>query len=242
MEQFTNIVFACLIFLLTLFLFKAIVIALALSLGFLVFSHLFDYLKKIPAFLALIEFVFNLLVTAVCSLIIYVLIYLPFEFQITEVWLIIPKIPSLITILFIISLLIFFTLIDLRKLRQSKTFLGLLVVLVLWSGFVYQNYHQEKLKRGGLPKIYYLDKKQGFQGQIIRIKGVNLMTAGEYGKLYLGSEEMLVKSWKENLIIAEQPMPRRFGKTRLYLIRSDGVISNRMQYEIKDPGEIKSQF
>jgi len=238
MEKFTSIVFSCLIFLAALFLFKAIFLALGAVLAFLLVSFLFDFLKQIPAFFVLIKFVVHLFILAILILVFYVLFYLPLEFQITEVWMITAKISPIISIFFIISLAIVFAFINLQKLRKSKPFLVFLGIFVLYSGFVYKEYRQQKKERENLPKIYKVDWEWGIQARILKIKGVNFMFEGRRGKAFLDNEEVLAKLWKEDLITAEQQVPKRFGWVDLYLVRSDGIVSNKVPFEIKDPGEL----
>ena len=238
MKQFTNIVFSCLVFLITLFLFKAILIALGTALGFFLLSLLFEYLIQIPEFLIFVDHVINLFIATISALIVYVLVYLPLEFQITEVWMITPKIPPIINTFFIVFLVIIFTLINFQKLSKSKLFKGVLIFFVLYSWFVYKEYRGKKLSKENLPKIYSVDWEWGIQARIIKIKGVNFMFEGKHGKAFLDNEELLVKLWKEDLITAEQQVPKRFGQVELYLVRSDGLVSNKVPFEIKDPGEL----
>jgi len=238
MKNFINIVFFCLVFLISLFLFRAIFPALGTALGFLLTTALFDHFKQKPAFLFFVKLAANLFIMAILVLVVYILIYLPFELQITEIWMFTPQIHPVINTFFIVSLAMIFELINLQKSIKSKLFLGFLGVFVLYSGFVYKEYRQQKLKRESLPKIYEVSREWGPQAWIIKVEGVNFVSAGRHGKLFLDDQEMLVKLWKENLIKAEAQVPKRFGWVDLYLARNDKVISNKIPFEIEDPGKI----
>ena len=238
MKNFTNIIFSCLVFLITLLLFKSILVALGTALGFFILSLSFEYLHQISKSPNFTNNVFGLLMTVVSVSIVYILFYLPLEFQITEIWMITPKIPPIINVLFIVFLVVIFTLINFQKLSKSDLFKGVLIFLVLYSCFIYKEYRRKKLPKENLPKIYSVDWEWGIQAKIIKIKGVNFISEGRFGKVFLDGEEMLAKLWKEDLITAEQQVPKRFGWVNLYLIRSDGIMSNKIPFEIKDPSKI----
>ena len=58
--------------------------------------------------------------------------------------------------------------------------------------------------------------------------------------MVLGDDVMVINTWNEEVIVEEQPVPRRFGLTELYVVRSDGVESNKVSFEIKDPGKLRN--
>ena len=238
MKNFTNIVFSCLVFLITLFLFKVILIALGTALGFFLLSLLFEYLIQMPELLIFVDHIINLFLATISALVVYILIYLPLEFKITEIWMIAPKISPIINTLFIVFLVVIFTLVNFQKLSKSKLFKGVLIFFILCSGFIYKEYRQKKSVRENLPKIYSVDWEWGIQAKILEIKGVNFMFEGKHGKAFLGDQELLVKLWKEDLITTEQQVPKKFGWVDLYLIRNDGIVSNKIPFEIKNPGEL----
>lgn len=238
MKQFTNIIFSCLVFLITLLLFKSILIALGTALGFFLLSLSFEYLHQISESPNFTNSLFSLLTTALFVSVVYILIYLPLEFQITEIWMIAPEISSAINTAFIIFSILVGILVDFQKLFESTLLKGVLIFLVLYSCFTYKEYRQKKLVRGNLPKIYSVNWEWGIQAKIIKIRGTNFISAGKFGKVFLDNQEMLVKLWKESEIVVEQQVPKRFGWVDLYLVRSDDVISNKVPFEIKDPGKI----
>ena len=239
MNQVITVVFSCLIFLISLFLFKVIFLALGITLAFLIVTIFFEYCQQTSLFL--IKLVANPFITAISALALYSLLYLPLEFQITEAWLLIPEIPLAVNALVLMILIFVFSLVNWRKMfRGNKLALLVFSSVIFLSGFAYQEYRQQKLAREYLPKVYSLDPPQwGIQASLIEIKGVNFFPIWKKGKVFLGNEEMNIKSWGEKLIIAEQTVSTEFGPTRLYVKRSDGIVSNSIPFEIKNPNELR---
>jgi len=178
------------------------------------------------------------IVSAILALMVFMLVYFPLEFKITEIWMWIPKISPIIGVSFLIFLIVIFGLVDWQRLMRTKLFWIIFVVLVVISGFVYKEYRQKKLAREYLPKVYKISYNWGIQAQIIKVEGVNFGPAWKKGKVVLDGEEMLIRSWDEKLIIAEQQVPTKFGQVALYLIRNDEVVSNKVSFEIKDPDKL----
>jgi len=170
----------------------------------------------------------------------YFLIYLPIEFLVTEIWLMTPKVPSLVSLFFLVAFAALFVFVDWRKLLKSKWRRLVLVSAVVMSGFVYTGYRREKLAREYLPKIYEVDRVWGIQAQMIKIEGVNFFPVWKKGKVVFDGDEMVIKDWDEKLVVAEQPVPKKFGKVDIRIIRSDGVISNGVKFKIRDPKELEN--
>ena len=84
MGKYTTIVVSCLIFLAGLFFFKAIIPALGLTLFFIFWVLLIEVVWQYrqSTFLLILT---KLLITAIFTLSVYSLIYLPLEFLITEI-------------------------------------------------------------------------------------------------------------------------------------------------------------
>jgi len=95
------------------------------------------------------------------------------------------------------------------------------------------------LAREYLPKIYDISPNWGIQGQLVEIKGVNFFPAWKEGEVLFNGQEMVIMAWNEELIIAEQPVPAEFGKTTLFIVRNDGVISNKLPFEVRDPNTLR---
>lgn len=117
--------------------------------------------------------------------------------------------------------------------------LGILILVII-STFVYRDFHQKKLAREYLPKIYKVSPNWGVQGQIIRIEGVNFGPSFRKGKVVVGTQEMVINYWEEKLVIIEQSVPAKFGQDELKIIRGDGVVSNKVPFELRNPDILKN--
>ncbi|MBU2577701.1 IPT/TIG domain-containing protein, partial [Patescibacteria group bacterium] len=221
-----------------LFFFKAIIPALGLTLFFIFWALLIEIVWQYrqSAFLLILT---KLLIAAIFALFVYALIYLPLEFLMTEIWLITPKIPSIVSPILLIILAGGFSLINWNDKLKVKSWRLFLLVFIIISGSVYLGYRQNKLAREYLPKIYNISPSWGIQAQLIEIRGVNFFPIWKKGKILFNGQEMIIKSWNEELIIAEQPVPAEFGKTALFIVRSDGIISNKVPFEVRDPSTLK---
>jgi len=238
MGKYTTVVVSCLIFLASLFFFKAIIPALGLTLFFIFWVLLIEVVWQYrqSTFLLILT---KLLIVAIFALSVYNLIYLPLEFLITEIWLITPKIPSMVSPVLLIILIGGLSQINWNDKLKVKSWRLFLLVFIIISGLVYLGYRQNKLAREYLPKIYNISPNWGIQGQLVKIKGVNFFPIWKKGKILFNGQEMRIKSWNEELIIAEQPVPAGFGKTTLFMVRNDGIISNKLPFEVRDPSTLK---
>lgn len=255
MKQKSSIILSCLIFLLALFLFKIIIPALIIAIVFFLLIFLSEtwfpkQFKRIKDFLQK-EFSLNkdlarktvgiIFFTAILSLVAFSLVYLPVEFLITEVWLLTPRIHPMIGILTLLMFVFLFSLIDWFKLFSQKKSLAFFFLLITLFGlFSFREIRLKKMAHENLPKIYRISRKSGIQGQIVKIEGVNFSPSSwKKGKIILDGDQMVVRFWDDKLIIAEQQVPHKFGETELYVVRNDGVESNRYPFEIKNPDEFK---
>ena len=238
MGKYITIVIACLIFLASLFFFKAIIPAFGLTLFFIFWVLLIEiaWQYRQSTFLLILT---KLLIAAIFALSVYSLICLPLEFLITEIWLITPKISSIVSPIILIILAGGFSLINWDDKLKVKSWRLFLLTFIIISGLVYLGYRQNKLAREYLPKIYNITPNWGIQAQLIEIRGVNFFPIWKKGKILFNGQEMRIKSWNEELIIAEQPVPAEFGKTALFIVRSDGIISNKLPFEVRDPSTLK---
>jgi len=243
MGKYTSIISSCLIFLISLFFFKAIfpalVSALAFLLGLILFEIVWDF-RQSPAFPIFIKPAADLLISMVVVLSFYALIYLPLEFQITENWMLAAKISPIFGFSFLLIFVALFSSVNWNKFLASKMPRLLFLVFVTICGLIYFRYRQEKLTREYLPKIYRVSPDCGIQASLIKIEGVNFFPVWKKGKAMLDGEEMIIKDWNEKLVIIEQVVSGKFGPARLYIKRSDGVISNSVSFEVKDPSYLMS--
>ena len=238
MGKYIIITVSCLIFLTSLFFFKAIISALGLTLFFIFWVLLIEVVWQYRQSTFLLTLT-RLLIATIFALSVYALIYLPLEFLITEIWLFTPKIPSIVSPVLLIILAGGFSLVNWNDRLKVKFYRLFLLTFIVISVLVYLGYRQNKLAREYLPKIYNVSPSWGIQAQLIEIRGVNFFPIWKKGKILFDGQEMRIKSWNEELIIVEQPVPTEFGKTALFIVRSDGVISNKFPFEVRDPKTLK---
>ena len=239
MDKYTAITVSCLLFLFGLFLFKAVFLALGIALVFLLLVTLLEVVWQYRESTVILGLA-NLMMAAAIALTVYILTYLPIEFLTTGILLIVPKIPSLFSLTFLLLLVIGFSLVNWGRILKIRLFAWVLVSLVVLSGFCYGIYRSHKLAIEYLPKIYRISPNSGIQAEVVEIKGVNFSPVWKMGQIFVGEQEMVVKFWNEELIKAEMPVPSRFGSVELFIIRNDDIISNKVPFEIKDPGKLKN--
>lgn len=89
------------------------------------------------------------------------------------------------------------------------------------------------------PIIYSVTPDWGIQGMGVKISGVRFSDSNQSrGQIKVGEQEMLVVSWSDETIIAKLNVPEKFGPTKLQVTRSDGVLSNEVDFLLKDPSEL----
>ncbi len=144
MGKYITIVIVCLIFLASLFFFKAIIPAFGLTLFFIFWVLLIDVVWQYrqSTFLLILT---KLLIAAIFALSVYCLIYLPLEYLITEIWLITPRIPSIVSSISLIILVIGFSLVNWNDKLKVKSWRLFLLTFIIISGLVYFGYRQNKL-------------------------------------------------------------------------------------------------
>ncbi len=179
--------------------------------------------------------IINNLLLVVFAIAVFTLVYYPLEYQITEVWMITPKILPIIGSIFLLSLVVLLVAVGGKELVQKKAFLIVLIILTILSGVIYQTFRRSKLSREYLPKIYKVESRWGIQAQELKIIGVNFGPVWKKGSVVVGGNELLIREWDEKFIIGEHQVPKGFGKVDLYVIREDGVVSNKVRFEIKNP-------
>lgn len=253
MEKQLVAVLACLIFLVTVFLFEQVLPALGVTAFFLFVVFLLEreaprwakktsnFAKnKLKAIFSKQTFNSSVLPTFF-SMTVFFLLYLPVEFLITEVWLIAPRLNRFIGTGSLLAFVFVFNLIDWFKLLFSKKTGKIMFFLVLVIGILgYRLVRGEKLAREYLPKIYHVNPAQGIQGNIVRVEGVNFGLPHNRGSIFIGDEEeSAIKFWSDNLVIFEQNVPGKFGKLDLRVLRKDKVMSNRWLFEVGNPDELR---
>ncbi|MBN1263535.1 MAG: hypothetical protein JW991_04220 [Candidatus Pacebacteria bacterium] len=236
-----TIFFSSLVFLISLFFTRVIVSAFLTTLIFFFLAILLEIgwnWRRSPAALFFARLGVYILVTALMSLSFYSLIVLLLEFQITENWMWTPGIPRFFNFLALFFLVAAGSLVNWHHHLKDPVFRLFLLIFVISSAFIYREYRQAKLDREYLPKIYQISRNWGIQGCLVEIRGVNFSPVWCPGEVRLNDQKMNIRSWGEELIIAEQGVPSYFGPVRLFVKRKDGIISNSLPYEIGDPADL----
>ncbi|PIP31829.1 hypothetical protein COX24_01385 [bacterium (Candidatus Gribaldobacteria) CG23_combo_of_CG06-09_8_20_14_all_37_87_8] len=246
MSRTLNLIYAFLVFWATLFLYQAIFPALFALLVFLGGLFLIDHLGKYCCFFSftgagkqVVEVVFS----GFGGIVLFCLVFLPVEFIISEVKYITPKLPDCLSLGVLLFFVLIFSFFPWKKFYRKKLFYFSFLFFLLLAGTVALKYKSEKLEREYLPKIYSLSPRKVIQAQIITVKGANFGPVWKKGKLVYGEEdkEIVIKDWSERMILAEQPVPSSFGKFQLTVLRSDGVRSNPLDFEIINPDTLLKQ-
>lgn len=241
MKQSSTLIYSSLVFLLTLILFKVVFLALGSVLVFLIGTTVVEFIweyRDSPLFLAIVNPIINITSSAVLSLSIYSLIFLPVEYILTEIKFTTPKLPSEISVSLVVLLIIIFSLVNWQnRLKSSRSYL-ILFLFVFFSSLVYLKYRDEKLFREYLPKIYRYSPKRGIQAEIVKIEGVNFGAIWKKGDVYFGEERMNVVDWGEKRLTLEIPVTGHFGKTELKVLTKEGKISNPVPFEFRDPASL----
>lgn len=181
---------------------------------------------------------FQYLFSAIFGLSLYFLLYLPLELLLTEFFFIIPKINPWINTGILLFFLLTVNLFNWDIIINNRKKLISLLVLVIVAFSFYGIYHQIKLDREYLPKIYQVKPSWAIQGQPIEIKGINFGPIWKRGEVAIEGMKFLVKDWSENKIMIEAPAPAIVGHFYLYVKTKEGKISNLLPIEIKDPSEL----
>lgn len=230
-----------------LYIFKSIFYSLVLGFSYLLlalFANKIWQKKDSPEFKFFFRPIINFLTASFLTLSLYCLLYLPISFLVTEVLMVTPLIPPWIAIIF---LFLFLTLLNMvnwqKKLKIMKTFIFVVCFIAL-NGIFFLEYRSEKERREYLPKIYKITPSWGIQGQIVTIKGLNFGPTWKPGGITLGKDfydknMMAFKYWGENKIIFDQPVPKSFSSSKIFVVRFDGVVSNGVDFEIRNPDTLK---
>lgn len=118
----------------------------------------------------------------------------------------------------------------------KKASLFIAVVLVVGGNY----FHSLTRNLHLYPQVFSVKPKLGVQGQEIKIKGLNLTQALSPGKVYLGKDEVQIISWRDDLMIVEQPVLGRFGWQPLRIVCDKGEIVVDEAYHVLDPDELKN--
>jgi len=241
--SFNNIFSLFVVFVVSLLISKTILIALFFVFifeGVRLAIDLYFSIKKMPRFEKWLSFLTDILIVLFLTFAVYNLFFSPAELLLVNIFYIIPKIPMIYSNLFFIVIFLLFLFFNWRKVK-GRFFFGFLLVLEIVGAIIYLGCRKEKLAREYLPKIYDVSRLAGYQGEKLEISGVNFYPAFKRGRVILGKAgELQILLWSENKIIGIIPVPAKFGVVDLGVAREDGITSNIIKFEIKDPGKLKN--
>jgi len=173
------------------------------------------------------------------AIIFYILVVIPTEYLLTEYFSVFPFLSSDVkTFIFIAALTIIFVInfFSIPPRRFNWLFFIIIFVLTSLSTFGYKKYLNYYGELQTYPKIYNVSHDWGIQASLINIEGKNFGPTWQSGRVFVDNLEFRVMYWSPFLIVAEQPVPPKFLKGKLYIQDFDNKKSNGWRFEIKDPG------
>lgn len=180
----------------------------------------------------------NTLISGIFVISIFMLIYIPTEYYIVETRMLTDKLNPMVGSVLLIILVLLINTVRWSELFRFKYIKAIILIAAVSSLFVSGYYRSKTRMLENDPKVYSVVGEGGIQGQVVKIKGKNFYPAWKKGHVYVGNQEMTVKSWDENVVIAEMQVPTDFGWFGLYIQRSDGTKSNKLPFEIKNPASL----
>ena len=171
----------------------------------------------------------------------YILVVVPTEYFLTERFLILPNLsPNIKTFIFFAILVIIFIINYFSELpkRYNWFFIISVFILTCLSVFGYRKYLNYYAELQTFPKIYHISHEWGIQASLINIEGKNFGPTWQSGRVFVNEIEFMVTYWSPYLIIAEQPVPPRFFKGKLYVQDFENKRSNGRDFEIKNPDSL----
>lgn len=172
----------------------------------------------------------------------YILVVVPTEYFLTERFLILPNLsPNIKTFIFFAILVIIFIINYFSELpkRYNWFFIISVFLLTCLSVFGYRKYLNYYAELQTFPKIYHISQKWGIQAIIVNIEGKNFGSTWRPGEVFVDDVEFNIKYWSPFLVVAEQPVPPKFFKGKLYLKDNNNRVSNSRDFEIRDPDSLK---
>lgn len=239
MKQTSIFISSCLVFFLTLILFRVVsyglVAVLLFYLSSVMVKKIWDARESSFLWTIIMIPILSLILSSIAGIAVYSLVFLPVEFLVTEIFFKIQKLPHYVSVTVLTVLIIAFNFVNWQRLIKTRRIAGLMLLFLFFSGLTYLKYRKEKLVREYLPKIYQVAPLQGIQGEIVKIKGVNFGPVWKNGEVFIGGDKMVVRDWNDQQIIFEQSVPSRFGKMDLKIFRRDGKVSNQVLFQIRNP-------
>jgi hypothetical protein len=177
------------------------------------------------------------------TIIVFLLVIIPAEYLLTEKFLVYKfidgRVKSRLFVLIFLALFISnYFLKNFRKFGQK--YLKILAVAFLVSimgNKFYSNYYG-RLQQ--YPKIYSISSNWSIQGMPVTIEGKNFGEAWERGNVKAGDIVFEIQSWSPQKIIVVQPVPERFFKGTLTVIKENNYQSQEIPFEIRDPSNLNN--
>ncbi len=182
---------------------------------------------------------FRLIYSSLIVLVLYFILYFV-EFFITEIYIIVPAVDKKINT-YLLVFFIFVISIAVRNKTKFRRLNSIILATVIVALLFFNNFlFQEKLNRRDFPKIISVRPNSFIQQEEVVIKGVNFGLTFEKGRVLTGKDELIVKDWKDNEIIAESGVPSSFGKNLLYVVTKELKVSKGYPVFIEDPDTLKN--
>lgn len=182
---------------------------------------------------------FRLIYSSLIVLVLYFILYFV-EFFITEIYIIVPAVDKKINT-YLLVFFIFVISIAVRNKTKFRRLNSIILATVIVALLFFNNFlFQEKFNRRDFPKIISVRPNSFIQQEEVVIKGVNFGLTFEKGRVLTGKDELIVKDWKDNEIIAESGVPSSFGKNLLYVVTKELKVSKGYPVFIEDPDTLKN--
>lgn len=174
------------------------------------------------------------LLTALQSIILYILVIVPAEYFLTEHYHVYKFITSQKKTLIFIILFILVFLVNYFLIKAEK-YWWLIILIFILSLFGYEKYQQFHIKQERVPDIYSISSDWTIQGKKITIKGKDFGDPHDQSNVIVGDIQFMIHKWTQQEIVASQPITDDYGKKSLYVIRHNGKRSEPFSFEIRDP-------
>lgn len=172
-----------------------------------------------------------LLFTACVAVAVFAATSTAMDYYLVEVFMKMSHIPAWVNSGLFIFLIFSFSYIFERG--KSIRFMVLIFLIIGCLGVIgFFLLHEKKAYVATAPKIFSVYPNSGLQSQEVTLIGIRFLPPEKRGKAYINKDEMIIKSWSDEFIVVEQPVSSYTGWTSLWIISSDGRVSNKIPYYI----------
>lgn len=171
------------------------------------------------------------------SIFLYSIFYNLSLFFLTEIWFVMPNLPTwLFIIIYLASLLSTLLLHTKFKLRKYLPVVVIAAALAVVSNHFLNKGYQELQQT---PRLNTVSKNWSIQGDKIVIRGKNFGQRNSESSLQVGSTRFLIEYWDNYQIKAKQPLPTTFETSQLVLCKDQESCYTLLDnFTIKDPAEL----